>query len=117
MPMPPNHAAIDRYEAILLSNVAAQRFWSRLDPDARRAIEVVAEVLPFKTNRYVVDHLIDWDRVPHDPIFQLTFPQREMLEPEQFATVDRAKSSATRNASPRSWARSDRRSIRIQQAR
>ena len=31
-------------------------------------------------NRYVVNHLIDWDNVPNDPIFQLTFPQPGMLE-------------------------------------
>ncbi|MBK9033672.1 MAG: lysine 2,3-aminomutase [Myxococcales bacterium] len=43
----------------------------------------VAAVLPFRSNRYVVEELIDWDRVPDDPMFQLTFPQPEMLAPEQ----------------------------------
>ena len=37
-------------------------------------IEVVGNVLPFKVNNYVVDQLINWDKVPQDPIFQLTFP-------------------------------------------
>ena len=49
------------------------------DADVREAVEVVGRVLPFRTNRYVVDHLIDWSRVPEDPIFQLVFPQRQML--------------------------------------
>ncbi len=31
--------------------------------------------------------MIDWSRIPEDPIFQLTFPQRGMLEPEQFACI------------------------------
>ena len=48
---------------------------------------VVAEVLPFRVNRYVVEELIDWDRVPEDPIFQLTFPQEGMLEPEHFSKM------------------------------
>lgn len=48
------------------------------------AMEVVGTVLPFKANNYVVDKLIDWDRVPEDPIFKLTFPQRNMLTEEHF---------------------------------
>ncbi len=57
-------------------------------PEAQRfAMRVVANVLPFRVNQYVLDHLIDWGNVPDDPIFQLTFPQPGMLEPEQFARV------------------------------
>lgn len=52
-----------------------------------RAMRIVAEVLPFRVNRYVVEELIDWDRVPDDPIFQLTFPQEGMLEPEHFSQM------------------------------
>jgi KamA family protein len=47
-------------------------------------IEVVAHVFPFKTNKYVVEKLIDWDNVPFDPMFVLTFPQRGMLKPHHF---------------------------------
>ena len=47
-------------------------------------MRVVANVLPFRVNEYVVDELIDWEQVPNDPIFQLTFPQPGMLEPRQF---------------------------------
>jgi KamA family protein len=48
------------------------------------AMEVVGHVLPFKANNYVIDELIKWDDVPNDPIFILTFPQREMLQAEHF---------------------------------
>jgi len=48
------------------------------------AIEIVGSVLPFKTNNYVVDNLIDWNKVPDDPIFKLTFPQKEMLIPKHY---------------------------------
>ena len=46
-------------------------------------------MLPFRVNSHVVDHLIDWDRVPDDPMFRLVFPQREMLDEQDFAEVRR----------------------------
>ena len=45
----------------------------------RRDIELISLVFPFKTNNYVVERLIDWSRVPDDPMFILNFPQRRML--------------------------------------
>ena len=59
----------------------------KLSPDERFALKVVAHVLPFRANNYVVDELIDWDAVPDDPLFRLTFYQREMLSPYQFRQV------------------------------
>lgn len=55
-----------------------------LPAEERLAMKAVSAVLPFRVNRYVIENLIDWDAVPDDPIFQLTFPQRGMLEPEAF---------------------------------
>ena len=55
----------------------------RFSPSQRHAMEVVARVLPFKANNYVVEDLIDWDD-PADPIFKLTFPQKGMLKPHHF---------------------------------
>ena len=52
-----------------------------LPAETRFEMQVVASVLPFRVNAYVIEELIDWSRVPDDPIFQLTFPQRHMLEP------------------------------------
>lgn len=56
----------------------------RLNPERRFEMQVVAQVLPFRVNHYVVEQLIDWDQVPDDPIFRMTFPQREMLAEEDF---------------------------------
>jgi len=42
-------------------------------------MKAVSAVLPFRVNQYVCDELIDWSRIPDDPIYQLTFPQRGML--------------------------------------
>lgn len=51
----------------------------RFSNDELLAMKAVACVLPFRVNEYVCDELIDWDHVPEDPIFQLTFPQPGML--------------------------------------
>ena len=51
----------------------------RLPEDIRFEMKVVASVLPFRVNEYVFNELIDWDKVPNDPVFQLTFPQKDML--------------------------------------
>jgi KamA family protein len=51
-------------------------------------IETVGRVLPFKTNNYVVDELIDWENTENDPIFTLNFPKREMLESKHFRTIE-----------------------------
>jgi len=47
-------------------------------------MEVVGNVLPFKTNNYVVEQLIDWKNIPKDPMFVLTFPQKNMLLPHHY---------------------------------
>jgi KamA family protein len=61
-----------------------------LNEDQYRAIQVVGTVLPFKVNNYVIDELINWKDVPNDPIFILTFPQKEMLKEKHYRLVDEA---------------------------
>lgn len=56
----------------------------QLTAEQRFEMRVVANVLPFRVNQYVIDELIDWNNIPADPIFQLTFPQRGMLAPEDY---------------------------------
>jgi L-lysine 2,3-aminomutase len=53
----------------------------RLGAETRLMMKAVSAVLPFRANNYVVEDLIRWEDVPHDPIFQLTFPQAGMLGP------------------------------------
>lgn len=61
------------------------------------AMKAVAQVLPFRVNDYVIDELIDWNRVPDDPMFQLTFPQAGMLrEGELNSMVSLLKHGADR---------------------
>ena len=46
-------------------------------------------MLPFRTNAYVVDELIDWSAALEDPIFRLTFPQPGMLSAADLGWVSR----------------------------
>ena len=72
---------------------------ARLGDELRRDVRVVSSILPFKVNNYVTDELIDWDRVPDDPIFRLTFPHRDMLPADVFAeAASVVASGATRSA-------------------
>lgn len=59
----------------------------RLSEQQRFEMKVVSSILPFRVNDYVIDELIDWDNIPDDPMFQLTFPQRDMLSPEAYDKV------------------------------
>ncbi len=76
-----------KYRPITLANVEELPEWRALDPEHQEAVRVVSQVLPFRTNEYVVKELIDWSKVPDDPIFILTFPQKGMLEPEDFNRI------------------------------
>ncbi|MBL7891150.1 MAG: lysine 2,3-aminomutase, partial [Bacteroidia bacterium] len=60
---------------------------SKLTKEQLEAIEVVGNVLPFKTNNYVVNELIDWENLETDPIFKLTFPQKGMLNNEHYSMM------------------------------
>ncbi|MDH5480537.1 MAG: lysine 2,3-aminomutase, partial [Nitrosomonas sp.] len=71
---------------------------NRLSEQQLFEMKVVAKVLPFRVNQYVLDHLINWNNIPKDPIFQLVFPQKGMLSEgdfEQMAAV--LESTADRN--------------------
>lgn len=58
---------------------------NKLSAEQIEAIEVVGNVLPFKTNNYVVNELIDWENIDKDPMFKLTFPQKEMLSKNHYS--------------------------------
>lgn len=58
-----------------------------LPREEQRSINVVSQVFPFRLNNYVIEELIDWTRIPDDPMYQLTVPQRDMLSPENFGAI------------------------------
>jgi len=53
----------------------------------RLAVRAVATVLPFRTNDYVLESLIDWSAAPDDPIYRLVFPQADMLPFDDVAHI------------------------------
>ena len=61
---------------------------SRLSVEQRVALKAVSSVLPFRVNDYVLRELIDWDDIPNDPIYQLTFPQAGMLDRGDFLRLE-----------------------------
>jgi KamA family protein len=81
-----------KYQAYTLQNLKTLPQIQKLSPATQFDLQVVGQVYPFRTNNYVVEELIDWDNIPHDPIFNLTFPNKEILIPahyEQMAAVIR----------------------------
>jgi KamA family protein len=58
-----------------------------LDEAERLAVRAVATVLPFRTNDYVLESLIDWAAAPDDPIYRLVFPQSDMLSREDVGQI------------------------------
>ncbi len=64
--------------------------WEKFTPEMKHTVEVLSQVLPFRVNQYILDELIDWDNIPDDPIFRLTFPHREMLRENEFSQLSDA---------------------------
>lgn len=61
--------------------------WALIPEELREAVMVVSQVLPFRTNKYVLEELIDWNRIPDDPIFRLNFPHRTMLDEGDYTAL------------------------------
>jgi L-lysine 2,3-aminomutase len=61
-----------------------------LPAETRLAVRAVATVLPFRTNTYVTEQLIDWASAPDDPIYRLVFPQPDMLPADDVARLSAA---------------------------
>lgn len=61
----------------------------KLPASIKESVRIAAQVFPFKVSHYVVSELIEWNRIPDDPLFRLTFPLKEMLMREDRAAVHR----------------------------
>lgn len=78
---------INKYRGFTLRNFKNIPQIGSLSQEDIDAINIVGQVLPFKVNNYVTDELIDWNNIPDDPIYTLTFPRREMLSEENYNKV------------------------------
>jgi KamA family protein len=63
--------------------------FASLSQDIIHDIDITGRILPFKTNNYVIEELIDWSDAGIDPIFTLNFPRREMLDKRHYAAVEK----------------------------
>jgi KamA family protein len=85
--VPDNAQAGRRFRAYSVKHLDELTARAGLDDAARLAVRAVATVLPFRTNAYVVDELIDWDAAPDDPVYRLVFPQADMLPDADVQTI------------------------------
>ncbi len=79
--------SINKYRSFSLHNYKEIPQIGKLLENDIEAIDVVGQVLPFKANNYVTEQLIDWDNIPNDPIFTLTFPRKEMLSKSNYNRI------------------------------
>ncbi len=86
------------YKSYMLHNFRSVPQIQNLSNELIEAIEIVGSVLPFKTNNYVVENLIDWENLPNDPIFTLTFPRKAMLRKHHHEKIKQiVKSGASKS--------------------
>jgi KamA family protein len=76
-----------KFKPYTRQSIVQARQWQWLTPAQQEAVHVVSQVLPFRTNAYVMDHLIDWNNIPDDPIYRLTFPHQDMLPAHEYAAL------------------------------
>lgn len=98
-----------KYTSYSLHNFRQIKQMKFLTEEQKFEIEVVGTVLPFKTNNYVVDKLINWKNHKKDPIFILNFPQKEMIDSISFNRV----ASLLKNNSPRNVVQEEVKKIRL----
>lgn len=82
-----------KYKAYSVHNFRKIPQIENLPEEEKESIEISGNVFPFKVNNYVIDELIDWENFKTDPIFRLTFPQKEMLEEEDYEKMKAALNS------------------------
>lgn len=58
--------------------------WGLIPKELQEAVLVVSRVLPFRTNQYVLNELINWNNIPDDPIYRLVFPHQDMLPANEY---------------------------------
>jgi L-lysine 2,3-aminomutase len=84
---PGSSASGRRFHAYTAKHLEQLTARAGLDASERLAVRAVATVLPFRTNDYVLDSLIDWGAAPADPIYRLVFPQADMLPAADVAWI------------------------------
>jgi KamA family protein len=71
---------------------------SSVSDEHKEAIDIVGQVFTFRTNNYVTEQLIDWNNIPEDPVFTLSFLRKEMLQEEHYDRIRLLVNSGDRAA-------------------
>lgn len=79
-----------KYKAFTLNNFTKLPEIQNVPAEKIFEMEVVGQVFPFRSNNYVIEELIDWNDPLNDPIFILTFPQKDMLKPAHYTKMAEA---------------------------
>ncbi len=87
-----------KYRPYTLKNYHQIPQLKNLSETAISDIDVVGRILPFKTNNYVVDELIDWDNYENDPLFTINFPQKKLMDREHFDLISDLLKSGVNNS-------------------
>jgi KamA family protein len=58
---------------------------------------LLTKIFPFKVSHYVLEQLIHWDNIKSDPIYRLTFPEKEMLSQEHWEMLSAANGIKEQN--------------------
>ena len=73
-----------KYKPYTMKNFMELPQVQALPEEQKFSIKVVGQVFPFRTNRYIVDDVIQWENVPDDPVYILNFLQAGMLRPQHY---------------------------------
>jgi KamA family protein len=80
-----NHESLPlKFKPYTRQSISQAPQWERIPQELREAVQVVSRVLPFRTNQYVLNELIDWNNIPDDPIYRLVFPHQDMLHADDY---------------------------------
>lgn len=80
----------EKFKAYNAKSIRETVYWKKIPSNLQEAIIVVSHVLPFRVNEYVLRELIDWNNIPDDPIFRMTFPHKDMLSSEEYGLLKEA---------------------------
>jgi KamA family protein len=94
----PSSREAPHYQAFTAKHLDELTARAGLPESERLAVRAVATVLPFRTNSYVTDQLIDWSSAPEDPIYRLVFPQPDMLPEQDLSRLTRLLRDDSPNA-------------------
>lgn len=64
------------------------KYWNKLNESQQHDFLIGTEILPFRVNEFVLQNLLNWDNLDNDPIYNLLFPQKSMLENNHYEQIE-----------------------------